>query len=319
MDFLICDEVWPSGPLTPDHDHFYSHQEVDNFNVDSFVSNTNNPTKQEYEHVFNMFVAKESSYMPSAGYFRRLQSQNLVVTRFKAIQWFIKTRSRLSLSMETVFYAANYLDRFLSTNDCNVPRNWMIELLSIACISVASKFSETCAPSLPEIQMEGLDHTFKSSKITEMEIILLKALDWRLIPTTSYSYLELLPWKIDHDPFTPTKCVTDLLIEALLDIKCVEYRPSVIAVSALWCSLEASMTSLTSSIDLSYITDLIEHDQKENLEKCHDIMLAVGTASIDLCPSSPMSVLFSDQHGSSGNNIVPSKKRKRGSTETSNN
>lgn len=29
----------------------------------------------------------------------------------------------------------------------------MVELLSVACLSIASKFSETCTPSLHEIQV----------------------------------------------------------------------------------------------------------------------------------------------------------------------
>lgn len=42
------------------------------------------------------------------------------------------------------------------------------------------------------LKMEDLDHLFEPSTIQRMEMMLLKALGWRLASTTSYSYLELL-------------------------------------------------------------------------------------------------------------------------------
>lgn len=95
-----------------------------------------------------------------------------------------QSRSRLNLSLETVFSAANYLDRFISMNQWHVRNNefwnsfflcsfsnyfwtenfllkytwqgwkyWMVELLSVACLSVASKFTESFTPSFDEIQV----------------------------------------------------------------------------------------------------------------------------------------------------------------------
>nr|POF04426.1 putative cyclin-d7-1 [Quercus suber] len=100
--------------------------------------------------------------------------------------------------------------------------HWMLELLSVACLSIASKFSETCTPSLHEIQMENLDHSFHPSTIQQMELKLLEALGWRLGSTTAYYYVELLMWSTNslkphlHEEFITR--VTELLLGAISGI-----------------------------------------------------------------------------------------------------
>ncbi|KAM2179484.1 hypothetical protein TB1_032066 [Malus domestica] len=73
----------------------------------------------------------------------------------------------------------------------------MVELVSIACLSIASKFSDTYNPSMLEIQMEDLEHSFEPSTIQRVEMMVLNALGWRLASTTAYSYLELFSWFLD--------------------------------------------------------------------------------------------------------------------------
>ncbi|XP_004305190.1 PREDICTED: putative cyclin-D7-1-like [Fragaria vesca subsp. vesca] len=177
---LLCDEVWPSSPLAT----------AKNYMIDCETLSMYARSKRDYDESFTICLEKEMSYMPQPNYVENLCSNNLVIARFKSIQWFVKSGSRLNLSLGTVFYAANYLDRFISMN--NAWKYWMVELLSIACLSIASKFNDTCSPTLLEIQMEDLDYSFDSSTIQRMEMMVLEALGWRLASTTAYSYLELM-------------------------------------------------------------------------------------------------------------------------------
>ncbi|OMO97236.1 hypothetical protein COLO4_14758 [Corchorus olitorius] len=133
MENLLCDEVWLSssssssnspGRTTPDVHHSHDHERercilIKGFD-DSFYS-----TKEDSEQAFSICLEKELSYMPEPGYLDYLQSNNLVFPRFRAVQWLIKTCSRLNLSAGTIFSAANYLDRFLSMSQCHIP-NWCI-------------------------------------------------------------------------------------------------------------------------------------------------------------------------------------------------
>lgn len=106
----------------------------------------------------------------------------------------------------------------------------MVELLSIACLSIATKFSDTITTTLHEIQvihhqlylaillcivllikesiviylvllcwlkMNDLEHLFNPSTIQQMELMLLDALQWRLATKTAYSFIELFTWNFD--------------------------------------------------------------------------------------------------------------------------
>ncbi|XP_021289916.1 putative cyclin-D7-1 [Herrania umbratica] len=299
MENLLCDEVWLSSPGTPDHSHDEREHCMLKGYADSFYT-----TKEDSEQAFVVCLEKEFSYMPEPGYLDHLQSNNLVFARFRAVQWLIKTCTRLNLSVGTVFNSTNYLDRFLSVVQCHGWEHWMVELLSVACLSIASKFNETSLPSLDELQMEDLDHSFQSSTIQQMELKLLQALKWRLGSTTVYSYIELITSNI-----ICLKCnlqkelinqVTKTLLRAELDIRLLRYPPSVVAISALWCSLE-KLFPLSYNVYLTNIMRLMNQDHEDDIIKCRRIMkawlvdpfysLKASDEQSYYYPSSPVTVL----------------------------
>ncbi|KAA8518930.1 hypothetical protein F0562_016296 [Nyssa sinensis] len=305
MESLLCDEVWLMSP--PDHKHA-DHKQQNAGNYD--FGNSYFKTKEDYEQAFNICLQKEHSYMPEPRFLDHLKSYNLIMPRFIAVQWLIKSSRRLNLSFGTVFNAANYLDRFISMNQCQGWECWMFELLSVACLSVASKFDETNPPSLHEIQMEDPDHSFESSLIQRMEMTVLKALGWRLNSTTAYSYVELLTLNIHEHSLKPclleesTNQLAEFLLTTLLDFKFLEFRPCVVAISALQCIFEELHPS-TSGTHLAYIFKLIPQDQKDDLIKCREIMEerlvdrplynVIACGSSYYCPSSPVTVLTMEQ------------------------
>lgn len=72
----------------------------------------------------------------------------------------------------------------------------MVELVAVTSLSIASKFNEVTSPSLQEFQMEGLNHMFHHKTILEMELIVLKALEWRVNSVTSYSFSHIVMSKM---------------------------------------------------------------------------------------------------------------------------
>ncbi|KAJ7961390.1 Cyclin [Quillaja saponaria] len=299
MENLLCDEVWLSSSETKSK---CSDIEPCISVIGSFHEYDD---EQEFEQALNVCLEKEIAYMPAPNYVEYLQSNNLILARFKVVQWFNKCRSRLGVSFGTVFYAANYLDRFISINQCNDWKDWTIELLSIACFSIASKFNETSSLSLHEIQMfEDLEYSFQSEAILRMELTLLKSLGWRLNSVTAYSALELLMCKIDSlKPHLHQKLisrVTELLLQATLDVKMLEFRQSILAVSALRCGLD-QLSPPASDNHISYLTTLFNQSQKDDLIKCHKLMeaqtLMMSCENHYYCPSSPTTVLLKEQTG----------------------
>ncbi|TKY63316.1 putative cyclin-D7-1 [Spatholobus suberectus] len=219
MDNLLCDEVWLSRSAN-------TFEEVgDPVAVKSYED-------EEFKEAFTVCLEKEVPCMPEPDYTKYLHSNNLIFPRCRVIQWFIKCRSRFNLSFGTVFFAVNYLDRFVSICQCNDWEYWMLELLSIACLSIAIKFNEMSSLSLHEIQVEGLDYSFQSNVILKMELIILKALGWRLNSVTNVDFLE------NHLYEKLISRVTELLVQATLDQKMLEFRPSIVGISALWRTLD---------------------------------------------------------------------------------
>ncbi|KAM0849718.1 hypothetical protein ACQ4PT_053557 [Festuca glaucescens] len=183
--------------------------------------------------------SRERCYAParSTGYLHRLllhdhhrQHGGVSGARSKAVRYILYAFGRLGLAAATAFNAVNYLDRFLSIQ-CHLNwEAWMVELVSVACLSVACKLDEVSIPSLHDLQMEEvMSHSFRASAIRDMELELLKALQWRLACITPYSYLDLLPL-----PTTASNC-TSLLLRSLLDPSFLRFDASVLAAAALRC------------------------------------------------------------------------------------
>ncbi|VAH92393.1 putative cyclin-D7-1 [Triticum dicoccoides] len=187
------------------------------------------------------YKARERCFAPvgSAAYIHRLlhdhhQHGGVSSARAKAVHYIIYAFSRLGLAAATAFNAANYLDRFLSIN-CHLSWEvWMVELVSVACLSVACKLDEVTIPSLHDLQMEEVtSHSFRASTIRDMELTLLKALQWRLSCVTPYSYLDLLPLPTTAAA-NRSRCIR-LLLRSLSEPSFLRFDASVVAAAALRC------------------------------------------------------------------------------------
>ncbi|XP_047311283.1 putative cyclin-D7-1 [Impatiens glandulifera] len=262
------------------------------------LKNPNN-YKKDCEETFYICLNKELDFLPQFGYVTRLRSSGLLFSRFKSVQSIIKSQCRLNLSFETVFNAVSFLDRFISINQCHGWKDWMMELLSVACLSVASKFGETENHTLHEIQMKGLklSYSFEPKLIQRMELNLMKVLNWRLMSTTSFSYVELLTWNITSNHFLTVGSI-NLLLTTLLDVEFVEFRPSIVAMASLMCIIKKKLhysTDLGYDLDdyLAYITTLIPQDHMDDLMKCEEKMSHDHGSYMNgtIIPSSPNTVL----------------------------
>ncbi|XP_075510185.1 putative cyclin-D7-1 isoform X1 [Primulina tabacum] len=287
MESLLCNEVWLMNPLLAQED-------ADDFHAKNHAVHVNScfySSKPDFEEVVGIFLEKESSYMPDIGYSKLLNSSSLISTaRFTAVSSLLKSQRRMNLSPGTVFNAVNYLDRFISmTRECQVNiywfffskfansslvyaiqkilqgwKSWKFELLSTACLSVASKLNESTTFPLHEFQMENSQQdSFSPGLIQQMELTLLKTLAWRMDCSTPFSYIELMICSIDS--LNKTRLddlisrVTQLLLDAVIDYKFLEFRSSVIAMSAVRCIYEnnASITPLNTMIPQKHMDDLI--------------------------------------------------------------
>ncbi|KAL4587316.1 hypothetical protein LXL04_000185 [Taraxacum kok-saghyz] len=303
-EFLLCDEVWDMSPVTtpgPSLDHHTRH---DRHNQNEMMNTLVHPiTKEECERLFANCLRKELKCMAGSGYVKFLECNPFVATcRLKAVQWLIHSHRRFKFCVGNVLKAVNYVDRFIYINQCLGWNYMMMELLSVAALSIAIKFGETSPPSLNEIQ-EGLEHSFEAKLIQRMELRLMESLGWELNSTTPHSYVELIIWELNshfknHILDELSSRLSDVLLSSSLDYKLLQYRPSVIVMSGLRCVLEVFPPSKNQDC-LSHITNFVTPDETKNVQTCCKMM---QETLVRLCkseangnPSSPDTVLTKDQ------------------------
>ncbi|KAK3120762.1 hypothetical protein QOZ80_9AG0693330 [Eleusine coracana subsp. coracana] len=199
------------------------------------------------ESLIAEYMARQRCYAPSRSYLDHLRLSassssslpddgTLSYARSRGVHYIVYAFGRLQLGLaaSTAFNAVNYLDRFLAINyHIQKWETWMIELVSLACLSIACKLDEVNVPSLHQLQMEEvMSHSFRPATIRDMELTLLKALQWRIACVTPFSFLQLL---LPLITCTAASRCTRLLICSLSETSLLRFDPSVIASSAIRC------------------------------------------------------------------------------------
>ncbi|XP_062182210.1 putative cyclin-D7-1 [Phragmites australis] len=195
----------------------------------------------QLDEILMDYMARQRCYAPSRSYLEQLMqgsasASSISHARSRGVCYITYAFGRLGLAAATAFNAVNYLDRFLSIN-CHLRwEAWMVELVSVACVSIACKLDEVNIPSLHHLQMEeAMSNSFRPSTIRDMELTLLKALQWRLACVTPYSFLQLLlPLTRSTAAAAASRC-TRLLVASLSEPSLLRFDSSVIASSALRC------------------------------------------------------------------------------------
>ncbi|KAL7187493.1 hypothetical protein ACSBR1_037552 [Camellia fascicularis] len=80
-----------------------------------------------------------------------------------------------------------HFDRFLSRRAIDSDKWWAMQLLSAACLSLATKMEEYRVPSPSEFQLEC---NFDSKVIQRMELLVLNALEWRMSSVTHFAFIH---------------------------------------------------------------------------------------------------------------------------------
>lgn len=69
-------------------------------------------------------------------------------------------------------------------------KGWPLQLLAVACLSIAAKMEETNVPLLLDLQILEPRFLFKPSTVQRMEILVMARLKWRLHIITPFDFLH---------------------------------------------------------------------------------------------------------------------------------
>ncbi|NXR54496.1 CCNB2 protein, partial [Hippolais icterina] len=147
------------------------------------------------------------------------------------VDWLVQVHSRFRLLQETLYMCVAIMDRFLQSHP--VPRK-KLQLVGVTALLVASKYEEILCPDIADF-VYITDNAYTTYEIREMEIIILKELNFDLGRPLPIHFLRRASkaGEADAKQHTLAKYLMEL---TLIDYDMVHHRPSEIAAAALCLS-----------------------------------------------------------------------------------
>ncbi|KAF6167475.1 hypothetical protein GIB67_031676 [Kingdonia uniflora] len=103
---------------------------------------------------------------------------------------------------------------------------WPLQLLSVACLSLATKMEELLVPSILDIQAESVKFIFQPRTVCRMEILVLTTLNWKLRSITPFHFIDFFASKADSTGgfvgYLVTRATQIMLVFVRGDTNCEE-------------------------------------------------------------------------------------------------
>ncbi|KHN08249.1 Cyclin-D3-1 [Glycine soja] len=247
-----------------------------------------------------MMVEKECQHWPGLRCLNKLQTGDLDFgARMEAVDWILKVRSHFGFGPLCGYLSINYLDRFLCAYELPKGRVWTMQLLAVACLSLAAKLDETEVPISLDLQVGESKFLFEAKTIQRMELLVLSTLKWRMQAITPFTFLDYFLCKINDDQSPLRSSIMrsiQLISSTARGIDFLEFKPSEIA-----AAVAMYVMGETQTVDAGKATSfLIQHVEKERLLKCVKMIQELScnsgsakdsSASVTCLPQSPIGVL----------------------------
>lgn len=220
------------------------------------------------------FIEDERNFVPGFDYLARFRSHSLDASaREESVAWILKVQAYHGFQPLTAYLSVNYLDRFLYSRRLPQTNGWPLQLLSVACLSLAAKMEEPLVPSLLDLQVEGAKFIFESKTIRRMELLVLGVLDWRLRSITPFSFIGFFAYKLDSSGsvigFLISRA-TQIILSNIQEASFLEYWPSCIAAAAILCA--ANEIPKLSLVDPERAESWCDGLSKEKIISCYQLM-----------------------------------------------
>ncbi|XP_020236527.1 cyclin-D1-1 [Cajanus cajan] len=220
------------------------------------------------------FIEHERNFVPGFEYLSRFQSRSLDANaREESVAWILKVHAYYGFQPLTAYLAVNYMDRFLDSRRLPQTNGWPLQLLSVACLSLAAKMEEPLVPSLLDLQIEGAKYIFEPRTIRRMELLVLGVLDWRLRSVTPLSFLAFFACKVDSTGTLTGFLIsraTEIIVSNIQEASFLAYRPSCIAAAAILSA--AHEIPNWSAVKPEHAESWCEGLRKEKVIGCYELM-----------------------------------------------
>ncbi|KAM8973094.1 G2/mitotic-specific cyclin-B2 isoform 2-T2 [Pelodytes ibericus] len=176
-------------------------------------------------------------------YLRQLEVQQAVHPRYLdgkeinermraiLVDWLVQVHSRFQLLQETLYMGIALMDRFLQVQPVSRSK---LQLVGVTSLLLAAKYEEMYSPEVADF-VYITDNAYSASQIREMEMIILRELNFDLGRPLPLHFLRRASksCSADAEQHTLAKYLMEL---TLIDYDMVHFHPSEIAAAALCLS-----------------------------------------------------------------------------------
>ncbi|XP_063041580.1 G1/S-specific cyclin-E2-like [Engraulis encrasicolus] len=156
------------------------------------------------------------------------------------LDWLLEVCEAYLLHRQTFYLAQDFFDRYMLTQ-AGVDKN-RLQLTGLTALFIACKIEEINPPKLMELAYVA-DGACYEEEILQMELIMLKALNWDLCPETVISWMKLylqMASLYDHTNLLLPQFsretyiqITQLLDLCILDVNALDFQYGLLAAAAL--------------------------------------------------------------------------------------
>ncbi|XP_028775071.1 cyclin-A1-1-like [Neltuma alba] len=184
--------------------------------------------------IYKHLRASEGKKRPSTDFMERIQKDINSNMRAILVDWLVEVAEEYRLVPDTLYLTVNYIDRYLSGN---VMSRQKLQLLGVACMMIAAKYEEICAPQVEEY-CYITDNTYFKEEVLQMESAVLNYLRFEMTAPTIKCFLRQFvraAQGVNEVASLQLECLTNYIAElSLLEYTMLCYAPSLIAASAIF-------------------------------------------------------------------------------------
>jgi len=151
--------------------------------------------------------------------------------RSLVIDWLVDVSMQYKLSDDTLFLSVKLLDMYIAAKKINTKE---FQLIACGALFIASKFEEIYPPEIRDFCFI-MNNAYSRNDILNIEYEILKTLDFDILCVSPLVFLKRF-----HDisqGALKTLVFSQFILEiSLLEVKCLNYLPSLIAASSLYVS-----------------------------------------------------------------------------------
>jgi cyclin B len=238
---VINNEIIANAFMKKDNNSFIKSEEKKPFINDIEMKNeekeektiNNNPQEvnEYFNDIYNNLLQEEKNFIINPNY---MSFQNDINEKMRAIllDWLIEVHLKFKLMPETMYITVNLIDRYLEKK---LVKRTKLQLVGVTAMLIACKYEEIYPPEIKDF-VYITDKAYTKNEVLDMEIDMLKTLNYDITFPTQYKFLEFYRKKLNLDDCSFFYCWYCIEL-CLIEYKMNKYNSRVITASACLITL----------------------------------------------------------------------------------